>query len=110
MQKEQLRFKIQGIDVLILDTAGRTNLDNLMMKEIEEIFKISNPSETLLVADSMTGQDAVNTASAFSKILKLTGVILTRTDGDAIEALPCRCDRLPDVLLNLLEYLKNSMV
>ena len=75
--------KVQGIDVLILDTAGRTTLDDLMMTEAKEIFNISKPSEALLVADSMTGQDAVNTAKAFSKIIKLSGVILTRTDGDA---------------------------
>ena len=75
--------KVQGIDVLILDTAGRTTLDALMMNEAKEIFKISKPSETLLVADSMTGQDAVNTAKAFVEKIKLTGVVLTRTDGDA---------------------------
>ncbi len=75
--------KVQGIDVLILDTAGRTTLDNVMMNEAKEVFNISKPSETLLVADSMTGQDAVNTAKAFTETIKLTGVILTRTDGDA---------------------------
>ena len=63
--------KVQGIDVLILDTAGRTTLDNIMMTEAKEIFKISKPSEVLLVADSMTGQDAVNTAKAFTEIIKL---------------------------------------
>ena len=67
----------------ILDTAGRTTLDNIMMTEAKNIFKLSNPSETLLVADSMTGQDAVNTAKAFSEIVNITGVILSRTDGDA---------------------------
>ena len=75
--------KVQGVDVLILDTAGRTTLDNIMMTEAKNIFKLSNPSETLLVADSMTGQDAVNTAKAFSEIVNITGVILSRTDGDA---------------------------
>ena len=75
--------KVQGIDVLILDTAGRTTLDNVMMNEAKEVFNISKPSETLLVADSMTGQDAVNTAKAFTETIKLTGVVLTRTDGDA---------------------------
>ncbi len=75
--------KVQGIDVLILDTAGRTTLDNIMMTEAKEIFKISKPSEVLLVADSMTGQDAVNTAKAFTEIVKLSGIVLTRTDGDA---------------------------
>ena len=75
--------KVQGVDVLILDTAGRTTLDNIMMTEAKNIFNLSKPSETLLVADSMTGQDAVNTAKAFSEIVDVTGVILTRTDGDA---------------------------
>ena len=75
--------KVQAIDVLILDTAGRTTLDDIMMKEAKEVFSISKPSETILVADSLTGQDAVNTAKAFKEILDLSGVILTRTDGDA---------------------------
>ena len=75
--------KIQAIDVLILDTAGRTTLDAAMMSEAKEIFSLSKPSETLLVADAMTGQDAVQTATAFSDIIKISGVILTRSDGDA---------------------------
>jgi signal recognition particle subunit SRP54 len=75
--------KIQAIDVLILDTAGRTILDAAMMSEAKEIFSLSKPSETLLVADAMTGQDAVQTAKAFSDIIKISGVILTRSDGDA---------------------------
>lgn len=75
--------KIQAIDVLILDTAGRTILDAAMMSEAKEIYSLSKPSETLLVADAMTGQDAVQTAKAFSDIIKISGVILTRSDGDA---------------------------
>ena len=75
--------KIQAIDVLILDTAGRTILDAAMMSEAKEIFSLSKPSETLFVVDAMTGQDAVNTAKAFSDIIKISGVILTRADGDA---------------------------
>ena len=75
--------KIQAIDVLILDTAGRTTLDTAMMAEVKEIFSLSKPSETLLVADAMTGQDAVKIAQAFTDLIKLSGVILTRTDGDA---------------------------
>ena len=75
--------KIQAIDVLILDTAGRTTLDTAMMSEAQEVFKLSNPSETLLVADAMTGQDAVQTAKAFSELIKISGVVLTRSDGDA---------------------------
>ena len=75
--------KIQAVDVLILDTAGRTTIDTAMMSEAQEVFKLSKPSETLLVADAMTGQDAVQTAKAFSELIKISGVILTRTDGDA---------------------------
>ena len=74
--------KLGGYDVLILDTAGRTTLDEAMMAEAAEIAKISNPTETLLVADALTGQDAVRTAKAFHERLPLTGLILTRADGD----------------------------
>ncbi len=74
--------KLQGFDVLILDTAGRTTLDEALMAEAAEIAKISNPTETFLVADSLTGQDAVRTAAAFHERLPLTGLILTRADGD----------------------------
>ena len=75
--------KLGGYDVLILDTAGRTTLDEAMMAEAAEIARISSPTETLLVADALTGQDAVRTAAAFHERLPLTGLILTRTDGDA---------------------------
>jgi signal recognition particle subunit SRP54 len=74
--------KLGGFDVVILDTAGRTTLDEQMMNEAAEIARIANPSETLLVADSLTGQDAVKTAKAFHERLPLTGLVLTRTDGD----------------------------
>ena len=74
--------KLQGFDVVILDTAGRTTLDEAMMSEAAEIAKIAKPSETLLVADALTGQDAVRTAKAFHERLPLTGLILTRADGD----------------------------
>ncbi len=74
--------KLGGYDVLILDTAGRTTLDEAMMAEAAEIARIANPVETLLVADSLTGQDAVRTAKAFHERLPLTGLILTRADGD----------------------------
>lgn len=74
--------KLQGYDVVILDTAGRTTLDEAMMSEAAEIAKIANPSETLLVADALTGQDAVRTAKAFHERLPLTGLVLTRADGD----------------------------
>ncbi len=75
--------RLGGFDVLILDTAGRTTLDEAMMSEAAEIARIATPAETLLVADSLTGQDAVKTAKAFHERLPLTGLILTRTDGDA---------------------------
>lgn len=74
--------KLQGYDVVILDTAGRTTLDEAMMSEAAEIARISSPAETLLVADSLTGQDAVRTAKAFHERLPLTGLVLTRADGD----------------------------
>ncbi|MFN3815470.1 signal recognition particle protein [Brevundimonas sp.] len=74
--------KLQGFDVLILDTAGRTTLDEAMMAEAAEVAAISKPVETILVADSLTGQDAVRTARAFHERLPLTGLILTRADGD----------------------------
>ena len=74
--------KLQGFDVLILDTAGRTTLDEAMMAEAAEVAAISRPVETILVADSLTGQDAVRTARAFHERLPLTGLILTRADGD----------------------------
>ncbi len=70
-------------DVLILDTAGRLAIDQQMMDEIKGIHDAVKPSETLFVVDSMTGQDAANTAKAFGEALPLTGVVLTKTDGDA---------------------------
>jgi signal recognition particle subunit SRP54 len=75
--------KKQFVDVLILDTAGRLHIDADMMQEIQHLHKSINPCETLFVVDAMTGQDAANTAKAFNDALPLTGVILTKTDGDA---------------------------
>jgi len=74
--------KFGGFDVVILDTAGRTTLDDQMMNEAAQIAAIANPNETLLVADSLTGQDAVETAKRFHERLPLTGLVLTRMDGD----------------------------
>jgi len=71
-----------GYDVLMLDTAGRTTLDEQMMNEAAEIAAIASPTETLLVADALTGQDAVETARRFHERLPLTGLVLTRMDGD----------------------------
>ncbi|QLH42533.1 MAG: signal recognition particle protein [Coxiellaceae bacterium] len=70
------------IDVVIIDTAGRMHIDADMMDEIKKIHAAIKPIETLFVVDSMTGQDAINTAKAFNETLPLTGVILTKTDGD----------------------------
>jgi signal recognition particle subunit SRP54 len=75
--------KTQFIDVLIVDTAGRLHIDGEMMSEIKEIHKVAKPVETLFVIDAMIGQDAVNTAQAFNEALPLTGIILTKVDGDA---------------------------
>ena len=73
----------QFVDVLLVDTAGRLHIDADMMDEIRQLHSAVNPHETLFVVDSMTGQDAANTAKAFNEALPLTGVILTKTDGDA---------------------------
>jgi len=73
----------QFIDVVIVDSAGRLHIDNEMMVEIKRLHQALNPVETLFVVDSMTGQDAANTAKAFNDALPLTGIILTKTDGDA---------------------------
>lgn len=71
------------VDVLLVDTAGRTTIDEAMMAEIQALHAAVKPVETLFVVDAMTGQDAANTAKAFSDALPLTGVVLTKTDGDA---------------------------
>ena len=75
--------KLQAYDILILDTAGRLSIDEALMAELRDIKRLTNPHEILLVADSMTGQDAVNTAEAFHKAVGVTGIALTRLDGDA---------------------------
>ena len=75
--------KLQDIDFILFDTAGRTNIDENLMKELSLLENEIKPVETLLVLDSLTGQEAVNVASDFSKNIKLTGSILTRIDGDS---------------------------
>jgi signal recognition particle subunit SRP54 len=75
--------RLQGYDVLILDTAGRLHVDQALMDEMKAVADVSTPRETLLVVDALTGQDAVNVATSFSEQVELTGVILTRLDGDA---------------------------
>jgi signal recognition particle subunit SRP54 len=82
-QRALAEAKRQFADVLIVDTAGRLHVDDLMMEEIKELHRAIDPVETLFVVDSMTGQDAANTAKAFNDALPLTGVILTKADGDA---------------------------
>lgn len=73
----------EGYDLVMLDTAGRLSIDEEMMAEVEAVKKASNPIETLLIADAMTGQDAVQTATAFDERVGLSGIMLTRVDGDA---------------------------
>jgi signal recognition particle subunit SRP54 len=75
--------KLEGYDVLILDSAGRLSIDDALMDELSAVKKLANPIETLLVADAMTGQDAVQTAQNFKDRIGVTGIILTRIDGDA---------------------------
>ena len=74
--------RLGGYDIVLLDTAGRTTLDEAMMAEAAEVRSAANPHEVLLVADSLTGQDAVNLARAFNERVGLTGIVLTRVDGD----------------------------
>jgi signal recognition particle subunit SRP54 len=75
--------RLGGYDVVMLDTAGRTHIDEALMAEMAEIRDITSPHETLLVADSLTGQDAVNVAKSFDSRIGITGIVLTRADGDA---------------------------
>ena len=75
--------KLQGYDVLLLDTAGRLHVDDALMAEMKAVATASRPVETLLVVDSLTGQDAVNVAQGFAGQVDISGVILTRMDGDA---------------------------
>ena len=75
--------KLQGFDVLMLDTAGRLHVDQALMAEMQAVAAAGEPSEILLVVDSLTGQDAVNVAQSFAGQVNLTGVVLTRMDGDA---------------------------
>ena len=75
--------RVGGYDVLILDTAGRQHIDEGLMAEVAQVRDVVKPHETLLVADSLTGQDAVNIAKSFNERVKLSGIVLTRADGDA---------------------------
>ncbi len=95
--------KKTGKDLVIVDTAGRLAVDEQMMQEITAIKKAINPDEILFVVDSMTGQDAVNTAKEFNDRLDFDGVVLTKLDGDtrAVAARPCRSRRSPASRSNL---------
>ena len=75
--------RLQGYDIVLLDTAGRLHVDDQLMAEMKAVAQASNPAETLLVVDSLTGQDAVNVAKGFAGEVDLSGVVLTRMDGDA---------------------------
>src|SRR5205814_2413192 len=75
--------KLQAYDVVLLDTAGRLHVDDQLMGEMKAVAAASQPTETLLVVDALTGQDAVNVAKGFAAEVDLSGVILTRLDGDA---------------------------
>ncbi len=75
--------ELNGYDTVILDTAGRHQIDDFLMNELSEIKDAVQPREILFVADAMTGQEAVNVASGFNERLEITGVVLTKLDGDA---------------------------
>lgn len=77
------KVKLEGRDILILDTAGRLHIDEGLMKQLEDIKREASPNEILLVADAMTGQDAVNIARSFNERIDIDGIILTKMDGDA---------------------------
>ncbi len=81
-QRAEQAARLQGYDVVMLDTAGRTHIDEPLMAEMAEIKAAARPHEILLVADSLTGQDAVNLAKNFDERVGITGIVLTRTDGD----------------------------
>ena len=103
-------FKSKSFDCLIIDTAGRLHIDDLLMDQIKEIGDISKPDEIIYVADSMTGQDAVTSAIEFNKCLNITGIILTKLDGDSRggAALSLReCTGKPIKFIGVGESVKN---
>ena len=93
--------KLGGFDVVMLDTAGRTNADEALMSEMAAIEKVANPNETMLVADSLTGQEAVRIAAQFAARVTLTGIMLTRADGDGRGGARCPCGTKPALPLNI---------
>jgi signal recognition particle subunit SRP54 len=82
-KRAMLTGRLEGYDVVMLDTAGRLHVDDELMAEVEAVRDATTPAETLLVADAMTGQDAVNVAQSFNERVGVTGIVLTRVDGDA---------------------------
>ena len=104
------KAKADGYNVVIIDTAGRLAVDEKMMAEISDIHKAIQPQETLFVVDSMTGQDAVNTAKAFNDILNFDGVILTKLDGDTRGGAAISIKSVVDKPYLLLNVLKNSLM
>jgi signal recognition particle subunit SRP54 len=82
-RRAMTKGRLEGYDVVMLDTAGRLHIDEALMDEVAAVREATRPVETLLVADAMTGQDAVHVAEAFHKRLGVTGIVLTRVDGDA---------------------------
>ncbi|MCH7635013.1 MAG: signal recognition particle protein, partial [Proteobacteria bacterium] len=82
-KRAMVTARLEGFDVVIVDTAGRLHVDEALMDEAARLRDIVNPAETLLIADAMIGQDAVNVAKQFDERVKLTGIVLTRVDGDA---------------------------
>lgn len=96
------RAKEEGNDVVILDTAGRLHIDEVLMDEVKRLAEVAAPKEILFVADSMTGQDAVRSAQAFHEALPLTGVVLTKLDGDARGGAALSIRTVADVPLRFL--------
>ena len=78
-----IEAKRQGKDIAVIDTAGRLHIDEDMMNQLKSIIEVSNPNEILFVADGMTGQDAVNSSRSFNEAIDITGIILTKMDGDS---------------------------
>ena len=101
--KEGLKFaKDNGCDLVIIDTAGRLHINEELMNELKDVKKIANPDEILLTVDAMTGQDAINVAKAFHEALNVTGVILTKLDGDTRGGAALSIKAVTDVPIKLM--------
>lgn len=101
--------KDNNLDYVIIDTAGRLHIDEELMEELKQIHNIVTPDEVLLVVDAMTGQDAVNVADSFNKQLELTGVVLTKLDGDTRGVLRYQSRRSPAARSNSPLSARRSM-